>query len=344
MNNYYSIGADAHVALQFHHSRSANPQILNSRLKNRLAYGGLGTIDLFKRTWKLLHEYITLECDGVDLTSKIKEFKFHCVLFHNITYYAGGTVPWGSDDDGNYRPSSCDGKLEVLGFTTAMLAALQMGGKGERIAQCSHARITTTKAIPMQVDGEPCLLGPSIIEITFHSKVPMLRRVKKSTYIPSILRKQPKTYKRQQTISNNYVQSNSTCSVLNVLLISSNEYAAGHDQIERLKETGTEIGQIYVETDEELESVRQKIDKLLAQCSHLKLKSNNAWRFLEYVSNAEEGVFRIQPYHEQFMTLSDICCLDECIMILDNFISSTAADSNSNHTKLTFLLIFFFFL
>lgn len=46
-----------------------------------------------------------------------------------------------------------------------------MGGKGERIAQCSHARITTSKAIPMQVDGEPCLLAPSTIEITFHSQV-----------------------------------------------------------------------------------------------------------------------------------------------------------------------------
>lgn len=74
MNNYFSIGADAHVALQFHHSRSkkfniytciilflgANPQMLNSRLKNRLAYGGLGTIDLFKRTWKDLTEYINI--------------------------------------------------------------------------------------------------------------------------------------------------------------------------------------------------------------------------------------------------------------------------------------------
>lgn len=35
--------------------------MLNSRLKNRIAYGGLGTIDLFKRTWKDLSEYMTLE-------------------------------------------------------------------------------------------------------------------------------------------------------------------------------------------------------------------------------------------------------------------------------------------
>lgn len=92
--------------------------MLNSRLKNRIAYGGLGTIDLFKRSWKDLSDYITLECDGQDVTYKIKEMKLHCILFHNITYYAGGTIPWGDSDP---KPSCCDGKVEVLGFTTATL-------------------------------------------------------------------------------------------------------------------------------------------------------------------------------------------------------------------------------
>ncbi|CAG9534868.1 unnamed protein product [Cercopithifilaria johnstoni] len=318
MNNYYSIGADAHVALQFHHSRSANPQMLNSRLKNRIAYGGLGTIDLFKRTWKLLHEYITLECDGIDLTSKIKEFKFHCILFLNITYYAGGTVPWSNDDEEKHRSSSCDGKLEVLGFTTATLAALQMGGKGERIAQCSHARITTNKAIPMQVDGEPCLLAPSTIEITFHSQVPMLRREKKSNYMPGNLKKERKISKQQRSISSSQAPSTLIGYSLPVLLTTSIDYNANRDNLERLKIAATEIGKIHVEAEAELDIVRQRIEKLIADYSNSNIEPNSEWRFLDYVSSAEEGVFRVHRYQEQFMTISDICCLEECILILNN--------------------------
>ncbi|KAK6103773.1 Diacylglycerol kinase accessory domain family protein [Brugia pahangi] len=334
MNNYYSIGADAHVALQFHHSRSANPQMLNSRLKNRIAYGGLGTIDLFKRTWKLLHEYITLECDGIDLTSKIREFKFHCILFLNITYYAGGTVPWSNDDEERRRPSSCDGKLEVLGFTTATLATLQMGGKGERIAQCSHARITTSKAIPMQVDGEPCLLAPSTIEITFHSQVPMLRREKKSNYMPGNLKKQRKISKQQRSNSSSQAPSTPIGYSLPVLLTNSIEYNANRDNLERLRVAAVEIGKINVEAEAELDVVRQKIEKLITVCSNLNLGSNSEWRFLDYVRNAEEGVFRVHRYQEQFMTLSDICCLEECIMILNNIlVRRMHSDDDSNQIK-----------
>lgn len=61
------------------------------------------------------------QCDGCDLTPKIKEFKYHCILFQNIPYYAGGTVPWGNDENGSCRPSTFDHKVEVLGFTTASL-------------------------------------------------------------------------------------------------------------------------------------------------------------------------------------------------------------------------------
>lgn len=130
----------------------ANPEVFNSRLKNRLFYGGIGTKDLFKRTWKDLSEHISIYCDGVDLTWKVQELKLHCLLFLNIPRYAGGTLPWGtthpsstggtastmnaqqqSVGGGNQSspshspqfspPSYSDGRVEVLGFTSATLVS-----------------------------------------------------------------------------------------------------------------------------------------------------------------------------------------------------------------------------
>ncbi|GMR36913.1 hypothetical protein PMAYCL1PPCAC_07108 [Pristionchus mayeri] len=314
MNNYFSIGADAHVALQFHHSRSANPQMLNSRLKNRIAYGGLGTIDLFKRSWKDLSEFVQLECDGVDLTPKIKELKLHCILFHNITYYAGGTVPWGQDQDDSCKASYCDGRIEVLGFTTATLAALQMGGRGERIAQCSTARMKTTKAIPMQVDGEPVLLAPSLISLSFHSKVPMMRREKKGVCAPPL---RGRTRGRRSGTDS---PSSSTSLIVQipVLVVGRHDYDTFKDSLERLKDTAFEIGTIKAETEMELSRGRQIIDRLLVDHPCLPYEYSSDWSFLDYVSNADEGTFRVSRQEECVMAVSDASNTDDCLLILDD--------------------------
>ncbi|CAD5215101.1 unnamed protein product [Bursaphelenchus xylophilus] len=330
MNNYFSIGADAHVALQFHHSRSANPQMLNSRFKNRIAYGGLGTIDLFKRTWKDLSEFITIECDGVDITHKIREFKFHCVLFHNISYYAGGTIPWGSDSNEEWlKPSSCDGKIEVLGFTTATLAALQMGGKGERIAQCSKVRVVTLKPIPMQVDGEPCLLAPSIIKMNFHSKVPMLKRDKKVVCTPAVTRK---AVRNSRSGLDSATANTSVFMHVPVIVVGRHDYDMYRDSIDRLKDTGFEIGVISLEAETELSYARNTIQKLLCEHPMLPYEPGPDWRFLDYVSNSEEGTFRISRHQEHNHSISDVCNLDECIILLDDaFPSMTARSSAIGH-------------
>jgi len=60
-----------------------------------------------------------------------------------------------------------------------MQAGLQIGAHGGvRLTQCRIARLETSKTIPVQVDGEPCRLPPSIIHIKHRSQATMILRPK----------------------------------------------------------------------------------------------------------------------------------------------------------------------
>lgn len=140
-------------------------------------YGQAGGKDLLKRKWKGLAELVTLECDGKDLTPKLKEHKVHAIVFLNIQSYGGGTHPW-NNSGGQFKPSTDDGLIEVVGLTTYQLPLLQAGGHGTCITQCKSAKIITSKTIPMQVDGEAAKLKPSIIELNLLNKAVMLAKKK----------------------------------------------------------------------------------------------------------------------------------------------------------------------
>eukprot|EP00042_Codosiga_hollandica_P058447 m.881564 g.881564 ORF g.881564 m.881564 type:complete len:1062 (+) comp59862_c0_seq10:277-3462(+) len=178
-NNYFSIGSDAETALQFHLAREANPKQFDSRMRNKAHYGLLGAKDMIQHKFRNLHSLISLQCDGESYDDVLKRKGIEAVVFLNISNYAAGTRPWGTTrtTDSFSCPAIDDGKLEVVGFESALaMAKGQMGiGHAVRICQCSTALITTRRHIPIQVDGEPCLLAPSVISIGHQNKVMMLR-------------------------------------------------------------------------------------------------------------------------------------------------------------------------
>ncbi|XP_054844599.1 diacylglycerol kinase iota isoform X2 [Eublepharis macularius] len=185
-NNYFSLGFDAHVTLEFHESREANPEKFNSRFRNKMFYAGAAFSDFLQRSSRDLSKHVKVVCDGTDLTPKIQELKFQCIVFLNIPRYCAGTMPWGNPGDHReFEPQRHDdGYIEVIGFTMASLAALQVGGHGERLHQCREVTLLTYKSIPMQVDGEPCRLAPSLIRISLRNQANMVQKSKRRTSMP----------------------------------------------------------------------------------------------------------------------------------------------------------------
>uniref|UniRef100_A0A673MNU6 Diacylglycerol kinase n=1 Tax=Sinocyclocheilus rhinocerous TaxID=307959 RepID=A0A673MNU6_9TELE len=187
-NNYFSLGFDAHVTLEFHESREAKPERFNSRLRNKMFYAGTAFSDFLMGSSKDLSKHIRVVCDGTDLTSKAQDMKLQCLLFLNIPRYCAGTMPWGNPSEHNdFGPQKHDdGLIEVIGFTMTSLATLQVGGHGERLHQCQEVTLTTFKPIPVQVDGEPCRLAPSVIRITLRNQANMLQKTKRRISLPQL--------------------------------------------------------------------------------------------------------------------------------------------------------------
>ncbi|XP_051994699.1 diacylglycerol kinase zeta-like [Xyrauchen texanus] len=248
-NNYFSLGFDAHVTLEFHESREANPEKFNSRFKNKMFYAGTAFSDFLMGSSKDLAKHIKVVCDGTDLTSKVQDLKLQCLVFLNIPRYCAGTMPWGNPSEHHdFEPQRHDdGCIEVIGFTMTSLATLQVGGHGERLNQCREVTLTTFKSIPMQVDGEPCKLAPSVIHISLRNQANMVQKTKRRTSIPLLNDSQQPFPERLR---------------IRVSRISMHDYEALHYDKEKLKEASIPLGLIVVPGDSDLETCRAHIERL----------------------------------------------------------------------------------
>lgn len=211
MCNYFGLGVDAAVALDFHQMRERLPHLFFSRVVNKLWYMTSGATTLMENRCKLIGSKVKLECDGEEV--QIGE-EFEGVIVLNIPSFSGGTNLWGQDelevdeseeDDSEeeadksdasplkavskapdkrnalrgLRQSKQDKKLEVVGVHGILqLGAAQVGlYSATRLAQASRVKITTRADLPVEVDGEPSWFPrDGEIEIEFRSQAFMLAR------------------------------------------------------------------------------------------------------------------------------------------------------------------------
>ena len=181
MNNYFGIGLDAKVAMDFDQFRNNNPEKCRSRMKNQMWYGMLGTKEMIHQTCKNLHQRLVLECDG----EVINLPKLQGIVILNIHSYMGGTNFWGSKVEKRFLPQAFDdGILEVVSVkSTAQMAAIKSlpGISPMRLAQARSIRITVKSGepVPIQVDGEAWMQNAGC-SITIYNKgqVQMLSRDK----------------------------------------------------------------------------------------------------------------------------------------------------------------------
>eukprot|EP00930_Biecheleria_cincta_P103522 TRINITY_DN9551_c0_g1_i1.p1 TRINITY_DN9551_c0_g1~~TRINITY_DN9551_c0_g1_i1.p1 ORF type:complete len:552 (-),score=98.82 TRINITY_DN9551_c0_g1_i1:83-1738(-) len=202
MCNYFGIGVDAAVALDFHQMRERSPHLFVSCLVNKLWYFRSGTKAMFQNTCANIGSKVTLECDGaaVDIPQNLEG-----IIVLNIPSFGGGTDLWGQahaahedDEDGvdsdssmcmedsiipdhlqSLRQSKQDGKLEVVGVHGVLqLGASQVGlYKAQRLAQGSCVKLANKVPLPVEVDGEPWwFASDGEIEISLKSQAFVLAR------------------------------------------------------------------------------------------------------------------------------------------------------------------------
>lgn len=162
MNNYFGIGIDAELCLDFHLQRQEAPDKFHSRLHNKGVYFRAGLKKMVKGYSKTFVHEVEVEVDG----KKLDLPQLEGIVVLNIGSWAAGTDAWGTDKDDDFAPAChCDGLVEVVGLQGVMhMGQIQSGIRtGIRLAQGAQINIKLKSEMPVQIDGEPWMQGPGTV-------------------------------------------------------------------------------------------------------------------------------------------------------------------------------------
>lgn len=188
MSNYVGFGVDGAVSLVLDNLRNYAPFLFVNSITNKFWYGVCGLFQIVFGIQRDLSKSTTLYCDGqkVYLPPGVRG-----LVVLNINSYAGGVKLWNPetrplDSEDLVRvgdnvvqevtwgsASSDDGMLEVMAVYGVRHLGLIKSGIGKAVPVCQGKELLFQfkNLIPMQVDGEPFMVRPCDVRISFDERI-----------------------------------------------------------------------------------------------------------------------------------------------------------------------------